>query len=188
MLAIEGEISKVIALQRELIRDVETIERDGEAARTTGSFSERCFQPMSELTKVPRSSHGSEHWSQREFDVYPPPPLNSQSKKYTEPKTKSRFDAEFKNLKLTQPPNSLPHKHLSKQERRAKLLAKDCDPAPVEAANQHFDRSKWLPELDDEELAYAKLPDSLKALNFKLQYHQSKLKENSCFSDEIRAS
>ena len=47
MLAIEGEISKVIALQRELIRDVETIEREGEAARTTGSFSERCFQPMS---------------------------------------------------------------------------------------------------------------------------------------------
>ena len=93
MLVIEGEISKVIALQRELIRDVETIERDGEAARTTGSFSERCFQPMSELTKVPRSSQGSEHWSQRDFDVYPPP-LNVHSKQFKEPKTKSRFDDE----------------------------------------------------------------------------------------------
>ena len=39
LLDIEGQISSVIALQRELIRDVETFEREGELAMTTGSFS-----------------------------------------------------------------------------------------------------------------------------------------------------
>ena len=51
MLVIEGQISKVIALQRELIRDVETFEREGELAMTTGSFSKRCSHPMSKVSE-----------------------------------------------------------------------------------------------------------------------------------------
>ena len=52
---IEDQISEVIALQRQLLRDVETLEREAEAVMATGSPTTCCLDPTSLRLASPSS-------------------------------------------------------------------------------------------------------------------------------------